>query len=339
MSDRQVEFALIGCGGIAAQLADAIEAIEGATLVACTDINGDHSRAIAEEYDAKEWYTDHETLLTDAAPDVAIVATPNGTHADITVDCAEAGVHVLCQKPLEITVEALDRMVDSCEEHGVKLGGLYNLRLNDGSMATKHAVTSGALGNVVLANAVLPAYRGEEYYQGWHGSTALDGGCLFTQTCHAIDRLAWINDGIERVFADVDTIAHDIETEDVATVSVRYGNGARGTITATTAVKTYPHYDRLDIYGERGHIVSTDSAVLSFDSTEQDGLGYENPYDVSGFAVLIRDMVQAVIADREPMIPGREARQAPDAVLAMHESARREEPVDVGAFLESSRCD
>lgn len=337
MANKRVTFALIGCGNIATSLADAIESIESASLTACADIDQDRARAVAKSYRLDRWYTDHENMLREANPDVAIIATPNGTHGDIAVDCAKAGVNVLCQKPLEITVGALDRMIGACDEHGVKLGGLYNLRAQVGSMATKHAVESGILGDIVLANGTVPLFRDADYYQGWHGSADLDGGTLFTHASHVIDRLAWLNNGIDRVFAEVNTVAHDIETEDVAAVTVRYGNGARGTITATTATRAYPHYDRIDLYGRAGYLTSTHEAIQSFATEARDELTYAYPYDGYGFSVLLRDMAQAVVEDREPMIPGRQARHAPDAIQAMHASAKRDEPVDVGSFLEEER--
>jgi predicted dehydrogenase len=339
MSREPVGFALIGCGGIASVLADAIAEVEDATLSACADLVAENARGVAEEYGVAAWYTDHETMLAEIDPDVAVVATPNGTHADIAVDCARAGVDVLCQKPLDLTVERIDRMVEACEDHDVSLGGLYNLRFDRGSHATKRAVETGALGDVVVANGTCPVYRDEEYYTGWHGTADLDGGCLFTQGIHVVDGLAWCNGGIERVFADLDTVAHDVETEDVAAVQVRYGNGARGTITATTATREYPHYDRMDVHGEEGYVVSTSGEVLSSGATGGEPLDAEYPHDRTGFAFQVADMAEAVREGRDPVVAGREARHAPDAILAMHESARRDEPVVVEEFLDRSRAE
>jgi len=339
MSRESVGFALIGCGGIASALGDAIAAVEDATLRACADVVAENARGSAEEYEVEAWYTDHETMLAEADPDVAVVATPNGTHADVVVDSARAGVDVLCQKPLDVTVERVDGMVAACEESGVALGGLYNLRFVPGSHATKRAVETGAVGDVVVANGTCPVHRSEEYYTGWHGTADIDGGCLLGQGVHLVDRLAWCNGGIERVFADIDTVAHDIEVADVATVQVRYGNGARGTIAVTTATREYPHYDRIDLHGEAGYVVSTAGEVLSGGATDREEPGFEYPHDRTGFAFQIADMVEVARGNRDPVVTGREARHAVDAILAMHESARRDEPVVVEEFLARDRAE
>jgi len=223
VSQDRIRFAIVGCGGIATGLADAIEAVDSAVLRACADIDAERAQEFASKYGADSWYDDHETMLSEVDLDVTVVATPNGAHADVVVDSARAGVDALCQKPLEITVESLERMVQACEDHGVALGALINSRFFQGSQATKQAVESGALGDVVLANAVCPVYRSDEYYTGWHGTADLDGGCLISQSIHMIDRLAWCLDGVEWVSADLDTVAHDIEVEDVATVQIRSG--------------------------------------------------------------------------------------------------------------------
>jgi predicted dehydrogenase len=326
---------MVGCGGIAQSLAGSVGGTDDATLAACSDVVAENARELAEEYGAGNWDTDHGTMLSAVDLDAVIVATPNGAHADVVVDCAEAGVDVLCQKPLEITVEALDRMIAACEENDVTLGGLYNLRFRNGSRETRHIVESGAVGDVVLANGTVPVHRDADYYtDSWHGDADLDGGCLLSQGVHLVDRLAQINDGIERVFADVDTVAHDIEVADIATVTVRYGNGARGTITVTTATRRYPHYDRVDLHGEQGYAVSTAGEVLSSDGT---GAPEFDPPPKEGFDFQVEDMADAVRSGRDPVVTGREARHACDAILAMHESAGRDAPVRVDEFLEDTR--
>lgn len=330
-------FGMVGCGNIAGYIADSFADADGATLVGASDVAEANAREFAAEYGIDEYHTDHEAMFDEVAPDVAIVATPNGAHADIVADCAAAGVDVLCQKPLEIRVEALDRMVEACDEHDVTFGALMNSRFRADAQAAKHAAEEGLLGDLLIANGICPVWRGPEYFQGWHGTADLDGGVLFSQSIHLVDRLAWINGGIERVFADLDTAVHDIETEDVASVQVRYGNGARGAITASTATRNYPHYDRLDLHGEAGHLVAASGEVLSFDSDDADELDFESPYDRGGFAVQVEDMAEAVREGREPLVTGREARRPCDAVAAMHASSERGEPMVVEDYVAEVR--
>lgn len=336
-SVKEISFGIIGCGNIAYHIAESFEDAKGAALVGASDVVEANAREFAGAHGIDEWHTEHQAMLADREPDIAIVATPNGSHADIVVDCAAAGVNVLCQKPLEISVEALDRLINACDDHDVILGGLMNLRFGTDAQAAKYAVDEGIIGDVVLANGVCPVWRDSEYFQGWHGTTDLDGGVLFSQAIHLVDRLAWINDGIKRVFADLQTAVHDIEVEDVASVQVRYGNGATGTITATTATRHYPHYDRHDLHGEAGYLVGGSNEVLSFDSDDADELDFENPYDQSGFKVQVEDMAAAVREGREPVVTGREARHACDAVAAMHASSERGEPVVVEDYVAAVR--
>ena len=333
----ETTFGMVGCGNIAGYVADSFEDAEGATLVGASDVVEANAREFAAEYGVDDWHTDHEAMFAERAPDVAIVATPNGAHADVVVDAARAGVHVLCQKPLEIRVEALDRMVDACDDHDVTFGALMNSRFRADAQAARYAVEESVLGDVVLANGICPVWRSAEYFRGWHGTADLDGGVLFSQAIHLVDRLAWLNDGIERVFADLDTAVHDIEVEDVASVQVRYGNGARGTITASTATRNYPHYDRLDLHGEAGHLVAGSGEVLSFDSDDADELDFENPDDRGGFTIQVEDMAEAVREGREPLVTGREARHPCDAVAAMHASNERGEPVVVDEYVTEVR--
>jgi predicted dehydrogenase len=328
---------MVGCGNIAGYIADSFEGAEGATLVGASDVVEGNAREFAAEYDIEAWHTDHGTMFAEREPDVAIVATPNGAHADVVVDAARTGVNVLCQKPLEIHVGELDRMVEACDDHDVTFGALMNSRFRADAQAAKHAVEAGVLGDVMLANGICPVWRSADYFQGWHGSTDLDGGVLFSQAIHLVDRLAWLNDGIERVFADLDTAVHDIEVEDVASVQVRYGNGARGTITASTATRNYPHYDRLDLHGEAGHLVAGSGEVLSFDSDDGDELDFENPDDRGGFTIQVEDMAEAVREGRGPLVTGHEARHPCDAVAAMHASNERNEPVVVDEYVAEVR--
>lgn len=336
MSPEDVRFVLIGCGNIGPALARGAEEAGNVELVACCDLISDNARELADEHDLQAWYTDHEEMLATEEPDAAIVATPSGIHSSITIDCAEAGVHVLCQKPLDVKVDRLDAMVETCEEAGVKLGGLFGSRSSPGPYRAKQILEHGDLGEIVLANGTIPLWRSQDYYDSgeWRGTYEMDGGCLMNQGVHTIDRLGWFMGGFERVYADLDTIAHDIEVEDVASVTVRYGNGARGTISATTAVRDAPGY--VEIYGSRGYMI-VKGGIAELETESRGEIEIEEEFEKGGFGIQIQDMGEAIREDREPLIPGQEARHAPDAILAMYHSGKTDEPIDIEAFLEHAR--
>lgn len=331
MHDGSAGVGLIGCGSIGSTLAAATDNAPDAALVACCDVAAPAARTLAEDFDIAGWYTDHDELLADPAVDLAIIGTPSGTHASLAVDCATAGVHVLCIKPLDVTTERLDRMIAACAAHDVKLGGLFDTRFAAGPDRAYQLIEEGVLGTIVLANGTLPVWRSQEYFDqaDWRGTYEMDGGCLFNQGVHLVDRLAWMMDGIERVSADVATVAHDIEVEDVAAVTVRYGNGARGTIAATTATRHAPHYDVMEFYGERGYLITSAAELLEFACDDRNEPAVTPRYEQRGFTVQIQDMTEAIRDDRDPIITGREARHASDAILAMYASAERDEPVAV----------
>ena len=332
-----VTFGMIGCGNIARSIGDVFKETENNALIGCSSTGADDAYKFAQEYGIDNWHTDHVAMLNEVDPDVAIIATPNGAHAKIVVDAASAGVNVLCQKPLEIRVDALNRMAEACKKNRVRFGALIDSRFGFGAQAAKHVVEEGYLGDLLLVNGICPVWRSDEYFEGWHGTANLDGGVLFSQAIHLVDRLAWLNNGIERVYADLGMTVHDIEVEDLATVQVRYRNGARGTITASTATKNYPHYDRVDIHGQEGYLTAAAREVLSFNATDRDELNFETPYEHSGFAVQVEDMARAVQENREPIVTGYEARHACDAVAAMHASSIRGEPVVVSEFVNEDR--
>lgn len=339
MSADPTRFGLIGCGNIGPSLAAGAADADGAELVACCDLIEENASGLAEEFDLPAWYTDHEEMLDEEGLDAAIIGTPSGTHSALTIDCAEAGVHVLCQKPLDVKVDRLDAMIEACDDAGVKLGGLFGSRFDPGPHRTKQVLEDGELGDIAMVNATMPVWRSQDYYDSgdWRGTYEMDGGCLFNQGVHMVDRLGWFMDGYERVYADLGTIAHDMEAEDVAAVTVRYGNGVRGSITATTATRNYPIYDRIEIYGDEGYLITSNSEILEFATDEKGEVDIEEEFEKGGFAIQIQDMAAAIREDRDPVITGREARHAPDAILAMYHSDEHDEPIGVEEFLESAR--
>ena len=338
---KTVGYAVVGLGVGKAHARAAAKA-KGCRLVAVCDIVKSKADDMAAELNCEAIY-DYDELLKRSDIDVVSICTPSGMHSDMIVKAAEAGKHVLVEKPLDITLEKIDAAIEACRKHNVKLGAIFQNRLNPASQAIKEAITTGALGRTYLANVQVKWWRTQEYYEkdgGWRGTWAMDGGgSLMNQSVHTIDLLQWFMGPVKSVFAFTDIFAHDIETEDAAVAVVRFESGAIGSIIGTTAA--YPGLDTtVQIHGENGTIYMTDAKIQRWairgpreKEVEAEmiarfaGKGDAASADPSGIATTdhagqVQDMVNAILEDRDPVIVGSEARHAVEIILAIYESAR-----------------
>jgi predicted dehydrogenase len=168
--------AIAGVGSVAEVHALSIVDIATAELVAGSCRTESRGEEFAEEHDAT-WYADTVEMLDAEAPDVLIVCTPSGAHLEPTLAAIERDVDVLCEKPLEITTERVDRMIAAAEEAGVTLGGVFQQRFTDVLGTVHEAAEAGRFGSLAVANTAVPWWREDDYYDGaWQGTEALDGG-------------------------------------------------------------------------------------------------------------------------------------------------------------------
>lgn len=327
-----VRYGVVGCAGIGETHAAAVRAADDARLVACADVDEGAATAFADQHDVPAAYTDATEMVTDGDVDAVSVCTPSGTHADVVVELAEVGADVLCEKPLDVYADRMDEMIEACDAAGVTLGGVFQKRFAPASRLAKEAIEAGDLSDLVLGDTMVKWFRSQEYYDSgdWRGTRDMDGGCLMNQAIHNIDRLQWLMGGVEEVQAATETLARDLECEDTAALTLRFENGAVGTIEATTAVKGGA--DRTEINGTNGTIVFEGNDVTKFVV----GDGEEDPYHApttdrevnlddfewpDGHVAAVEDFVDAVREGREPAVPGREARKAVDVILAAYESS------------------
>lgn len=345
--DRIIRFAVIGLGAVGQLHLESIAEARGAQLVAVCDKSEKLLMKQKGKYEV-DIYTDSFEMLAREDIDVVNICTPSGMHGNLIVQAAQAGKHVICEKPLEITVEKADEAIAVCREHGVKLSGILQNRLMPANDKIKRTVQAGRLGDVIMANARVLWYRPQEYYDkgGWRGTWRVDGGgALMNQSIHTIDLLQWMVGPVKSVYAKGGTFAHRMETEDLGIALVTFENGAIGTITGATCV--YPGLDAsIEIVGKRGTIVSRDnriatwhiqgdneqkesSEILSIYGSSQSGTGASDPMAISnmGHILQIEDMVNAIREDREPIVNGEEARKAVAIICSIYESMRTGEEV------------
>ncbi|MFP4057510.1 MAG: Gfo/Idh/MocA family protein [Candidatus Brocadiia bacterium] len=344
MVNGKVGFAVVGCGVIGPWHAKAIELAAQTRLVALCDIELDKARKLAAEYGDVPCYESHRQMLKDQGDiDCVCVCVPSGIHWRIAVDAAKAGRHVLSEKPLDVTLGHMDRMIDTCEEQGVKLGCIFQRRTSPVTQAAKKALDDGTLGTLVLADCYQKYYRSPDYYKsaGWRGTWKLDGGgALMNQGVHGIDQLLYLVGGVQSVRAHAAPRVRDIPVEDTAVAILQFQCGAFGVIEGTTSV-TPGLSCRTEIHGENGTLIFTDSGLERYAvADERAGMATDRELpiedhtpkkstasdpmalSVRGHRILIEDMAQAILEDRQPMVPGPEARKAVELILAIYRSAR-----------------
>ncbi len=332
---RELGFGIIGAGAICPLHISAIQNCPGARLVAIADVSDERAKKVGEEHNIV-WYTDHRQMLQNADVDVVCVCTPSGLRQPICIDVAQAGKHMIAEKPLEVTLEKVDSIIEACDRNNVKLCVISQLRFLPGVLALKKAVDEGRLGRLVMGDAYIKWHRSQDYYDGdsWRGTWELDGGgALMNQGIHYVDLLSWMMGPVKTIFAQVDTLVRErIEVEDTAAGCLRFESGALGTIEAcTSAYKGVPA--RLEIRGDRGTVVIESGNVVQWEVEGEEGYqpetvdlgsGATNPMAIKsiGHQAQINDMVQAINEDRQPLVNGREARKAIEIITAFYRSAQ-----------------
>jgi UDP-N-acetyl-2-amino-2-deoxyglucuronate dehydrogenase len=339
-----IGFAIVGCGMIARFHARALAEVAGARVAALVSRTRANADKMAGEL-GLDCFRTYELPAALARPDVdaVIVTTPSGAHLEPAIAAAEAGKHVVVEKPLEITAERCDRIIEACDRAGVKLCTIFPSRFGDANRTLKAAVEAGKFGRVALAETTCKWWRPQSYYDegGWKGTQALDGGgALMNQAIHNVDLLLWLMGPPTHVSGFTATLAHErIEVEDTAVACLRFASGALGVIQATTSV--YPGLPKtIAVHGDRGTAVIEQDDILRWDftpETDEDRAikarfaakagasgGASNPAAIShqGHARQLADFVRAVEAGAAPAVDGREGRRSVAVIEAIYESSR-----------------
>lgn len=350
-TDTPLRFGLVGCGTIAPTHARALAGLtdEGARLTTCADVVPESAAALASEFGLEVKTFDE--MLADPDIDVITVCLPSGMHAEYGVRALNAGKHVVLEKPMDITLAACDALRAAQAKSGTRLTVISQHRFDQASQVVKAALDAGTLGKIVYAEATVPWFRTQGYYDSgdWRGTWALDGGgALMNQGVHTVDLLRWLVGPVKTVYAQARTLAHDrIEVEDVLAATLTLQNGAIATLTASTAL--YPGFAvRVAVYGTEG------SAVIEGDMlhtlTTKDGpvgggeAAQPHALDVatggtksaaSDPAALWGDSHRAQLANfihccrtgETPLMDGEEGRKAIEIIMAVYESARTNQVV------------
>jgi UDP-N-acetyl-2-amino-2-deoxyglucuronate dehydrogenase len=242
---------IVGTGLIAEFHARAISKAQGAHLAAVMSRTSERAAAFGERFGCRG-YDSLEALLADPHVEIVSICTPSGAHLEPALAAIAAGRHLIIEKPLEISLERCDRILEAAERKGVLVSGIFQSRFYESSRVLKNAVEAGRFGRLVLGDAYVKWYRSQEYYSGWKGTRRYDGGgALMNQSIHAIDLLQWMMGPVRSVQAVKATLAHQkIEVEDTAAAVLEFVSGACGVIEGSTAI--FPGFlKRIEISGTR----------------------------------------------------------------------------------------
>lgn len=336
MKKNDLGFGIIGCGMISNWHAGAIAQIEGAVLKGVTDINENSRKAFAEKFSTKPFESVEKLLQCDEI-DVIAVCTPSGLHAPLAIQCANAGKHIIIEKPMALNLEEADKMIEACERNNVKMAVISQLRFSKAVRQLKSAVKEGLLGRVVMGDVYMKYHRSQEYYDkgGWRGTWKMDGGgALMNQGIHGIDLLQYIMGPVKSVFAHAKTLSRNIEVEDTAAAVLEFENGAIGVIQGTTSI--YPGSPRrIEINGDKGTIVLEEDSIslwaiegleipsdISVGKTVAGSSNNPEAFSLEGHINQLTDMIDAINNSRKPLVDQYEGRKAIEIITAVYESSK-----------------
>ena len=330
-----IHLGLIGSGNITETNARAARAVSGVDIAAIYGINAERVDRLCREHGGRP-YRDFEAFLTHRPLDLVIIGSPSGLHATHGIAAVLQGLHVLTEKPIDISTKRADALIGAANQSDVKLGVIFQDRLKADIQRLKQWVDEGALGDPLLVDARVKWHRPAEYYRNskWRGTFALDGGALMNQGVHTVDLLLWLLGDVARVQARTATMLHAIETEDTAVAVLEFASGAIGTLQATTAA--YPGYPRrLEITGSLGTVVLEHDRIVAADIRDgQARLVDHSPRgqnqsassatvsDIRGHQAVLEDFIQAIEQNRAPACDGREGRRSVAVIEAIYRAAR-----------------
>lgn len=336
-----MKYALIGCGRIATNHMKAAVNNELEIVAVCDVIPEKMEELLAKHELEKNTdikrYIDYKEMIEAEKPQLVSIATESGNHAEIALYCIDKDVNVIIEKPMAMSIEDADKIIEMAEKKGVKASACHQNRFNIAIQELRKALEAGRFGKLSHGSIHVRWNRNKGYYDQakWRGTWAEDGGALMNQCIHGIDLLRWMmGDEIEEIYGATRQQFHDyLEAEDVGMAVVKFKNGAIGTIEGTTNVYPKNLEETLYIFGENGTVkiggTSTNNIdVWDFaDETEEDnknkGLEEQtsNVYG-NGHTSLFADVIDAIENDRKPYVDAVAGRNALEVVLAIYKSQK-----------------
>lgn len=339
-----LNYALIGCGRISPNHIAAAQS-NRLTIRALCDVLPEAMSKAADlhKLEGVSFYEDYRQMLSQERLDLVAIATESGNHASIVMDCLRAGVHVIVEKPIALSLEDADAMVAFAKSKQLILCPCHQNRFNKSILKIREAMDQNRFGKLLHGAAHIRWSRGKAYYDQapWRGTWAQDGGALMNQCIHNIDLLRWMmGDDIEEVFAYTDQLMHPyIEAEDLGLALVKFKNGSYGLIEGTTNIYPSNLEETLYIFGSSGTVKAGGKSVNVIEEWRFDdnidqaedvkANNSEAPPNIYGFGhtPLYADVVDSIVNRRDPFISAEAGRRAVELVLAIYLSASLGRPV------------
>jgi predicted dehydrogenase len=328
---------ILGGGNISHTHTRAALEIDGVKVAAVCGQNAEKTGRLAEAAGAAA-YQELDAFLGHRPMDAVLIGSPSGLHAQHGIAAADKGLHVLVEKPIDITAERADALIAACDNARVKLGVFLQDRTAPDIRKLKRVIDSGELGKPILVSASVRWYRPPEYYRNsrWRGTWALDGGgALMNQGIHTVDLLQWLFGDVSTVSARALTALHEIEVEDTVVATLGFSSGAIGNLEAATSA--YPGFSRrIEMTWSEGTVVLENDRIRSANLHKPiAGFGGEDSNaederaaspvvtDTRGHREIIEDFIRAIVSNGTPLCDGRDARRSVQLVNAIYDSSRK----------------
>lgn len=261
----EVRFGVIGVGGMGQNHCKTLATVERARLTAVCDVSEETARKVGEEHGVP-WFVDYRELIDSGQCDAVLVATPHYQHPPIGIYALNRGLHLLCEKPIAVTVKGADRLIAAgrrAEKRGLRFQIMFQFRTNPVFRKAKELIDSGAIGRLYRTSLEMAWLRTQKYYAsaGWRGTWSGEGGgVLLNQAPHSLDIFTWLGGQPSRIYAQWRAAKHEIEVEDEVFAVLEYPNGARGQLYAS--VNEVPQYESYVFVGEQGKIEIRGGKIL-----------------------------------------------------------------------------
>jgi len=335
---QKIKFAIVGCGSIGTRHIAVTDAEERAQIVALCDIDEKKVKEQSDLYGGINCFTDFDEMLAKSDADVINICTPHGLHAEMAIKAANAGKHVLVEKPMALNVEDCHRMIDAAHKNNVKLMVVKQNRYNVPIALTKQVLDSGFMGKIFMVQCNVLWNRHQGYYSdsNWRGSLLLEGGALHTQASHFIDLLIWWFGDLVSAKSCVETKNHQIEIEDCGTSLLNFKSGVMGTIIWTTCVYNKNYEGSITIVGENGTIKIGGQYLNKIEFW--DVKSYPLPEDIeftdkpnaygkyqgtsSNHDKVMNDVISELLNERHNVVEGDEGMKTIAAIEMIYKNAR-----------------
>lgn len=332
IAKEKLRFAVIGCGAIVKKHMIAISTIESAEIVGAFDTNFEALKSFGEEY-AVPTFTNVKEMIEKTDPHILNILTPSGTHGQNILELLNFNRHFVVEKPLALRLDQIEKMLEECDERGLKIFVVQQNRFNPPIQKLKEAIDKGRFGKLVIGTVRVRWCRDQHYYdkRKWRGTWAYDGGVLTNQASHYIDILVWMMGEVESVMAKIATRLVDIEAEDVGVAILRFKNGALGIIEATTATRPKDLEGSISILGEKGSVEVGGffmNELKTWNFSEPDAMDKEicekfakvPDQPAWNHTEFFKDVINSIRHNKKGLIDGLEGRKSVELINAIYES-------------------